>query len=74
MGDYSDWNIQHLLDAQLKITIEIATRIKSLVDLENSFCTYNPNGSSDDYRATVETCIELVRKGTDCPPATAQGE
>ncbi len=61
--NYNSWNIKDLLDAQMQITIEIASRVKTVEQMDNNFHTYFPNGKSEDYQTIIETGVELLRKG-----------
>jgi len=63
MGEYKNWNIQQLLDAEIKIAAEINARIRTVLEMENAFLTYKPNGTADEYRTLIETGLDLVRKG-----------
>jgi hypothetical protein len=67
---YKNWNIQELLNESININSEISARIKTVLDMENAFLTYNPNGTDEDYRVLIETGLDLVRKGQQA----AEGE
>ena len=63
MNEYKNWNIQQLLSESISINAEIHARIKTVLDMENSFLTYNPNGTAEDYKTLIEVGLDLVRKG-----------
>jgi len=63
MNDFKNWNIQQLIEAQININSELQARIKTVLEMENAFLTYNPNGTDKDYRILIETGLDVVRKG-----------
>jgi len=61
--EYKNWNIMQLLEAQRHITVEIQSRVKTIIDMEDQFLTYNPNAASDRYQELIMMGIDLIRKG-----------
>ncbi len=63
MKDYKTWNIIDLIAEQIKINAEIQARVKTVLDMENAFCTYNASAPAEKYKEFIEVALDLLRKG-----------
>lgn len=62
--NYRDWNIQQLISESININAEIHARIKTIINMENAFLTYNPKAPSEKYEELMKVAMDLVRKGS----------
>lgn len=65
MSKYNTWNIQQLISESIEINAEIHARLKAIIDLENSFLTYNPKSSDADYKTLMLAALDMARNGSD---------